>query len=485
MEAMIIFRDWFHQPTIESEPDLGQALSKLKARLSRRFAGFTSYEFLPLGFVDASKDELQALVEDPLIQYVIEVSDGWRHYRETFEIVLNALNALRSQTGHQLFEWYTHIVHGGTLPHNDFEGGWWPPRGGYPRLKDFISGRIEADDSLVLGATPAWMPVINLSVQPAGVIHEVNDPVLFAFAAISQTHLIVVAAGNGGPKPASLNPWAASEAVLSVGATDDEEGSRLWDRSSRGNPDGKSRGPDLVAWGQATSGDFGTSYAAPNVAMMGVFCSALLAQVQHAWLLARDRRDIGVPLMGWGLVDVSDQTLDVPERLETPALPILGVRLDVMVQALREVEIRVALEPPLLKKIILKAARPMPGYHKHEVGAGFIRDDLVIEYLATMTVGDVVRWFSPEAHLRGDLAQEPAFVKNELQALAQVVRRSAPAWFWDVDRESFIVNGRIVTPAGSDFDSILRASLKRRRVLAGHAYDVIFTGLTEEEREKG
>ncbi len=30
MEAMIVFRDWFHQPTFEAEPQLAQALIDFK-----------------------------------------------------------------------------------------------------------------------------------------------------------------------------------------------------------------------------------------------------------------------------------------------------------------------------------------------------------------------------------------------------------------------------------------------------------------------
>jgi hypothetical protein len=234
MEAMIIFRDWFHQPTIESEPKLGYALQDLKASLANRFASFISFEFIPLGFLNAPLDELQVLANSPLVRAVLKVSEGWRQYPEAFKTVLNSLNALRSQTGHQVFGWYNHVGNGRELPHNDFEGGWWPPRKGYPRLQDSTSGQIGADDNLCLGAPPAWMPVINLSIRPAGVIYEVNDPVKIALAAIAETHLIVVAAGNDGPEADTLNPWAASEAVLSVGATDDERGSRLAEYSSRG-----------------------------------------------------------------------------------------------------------------------------------------------------------------------------------------------------------------------------------------------------------
>lgn len=469
MDAMLIFRDWFHEPTLMSEPQLASALKHLMTRIADRFPSFVSYDFLPLGFINASEDELQALVAEanPLIQYAIGVSNGWRRYPGLYKTVLNSLNALRSQTGYQVYQWIPSISLGGKLPNNDFVGGWWPPQKGYPHL-DFKSGQIEADDTLILGASPAWMPVMNMSIKPANIVYEPTDPVLLALILIAQTHLIVVAAGNDGPAVGTLNPWCLTESVLSVGATDDKEGARLADSSSRGFPDGHKPGPDLVAWGAGPSGDFGTSYAAPRVAMMGVFCAALCAQVQHAGALAHDIRDSGVPLMGWGLIDSSDQTLALPGRLDVPALPILGVRWEVMSEALGEVDFRIAIDPSLLKKIILEAARPMPGYHAYEVGAGFISETLLLEHLATITVGEVVRWFDPDVHLRKRLARELAFNQGELEALAQVVQRTAPTWFWDIDLEKFIVNGsRQITWTAAEADSIIKS----------HAYKVASAGL--------
>jgi hypothetical protein len=82
-------------------------------------------------------------------------------------------------------------------------------------------------------------------------------------------------------------------------------------------------------------------------------------------------------------------------------------------------------------------------------------------------VGDVVRWFAPEARLRRTLEQELAFSTDEIEVLAQVVRRTAPTWFWDINRERFIVNGSEIRSAVSDIESLIK----------GHAYKVADTGI--------
>jgi hypothetical protein len=477
MEVMILFRDWFYQPTLEAEPNLGQELSDLRAGLARQFSSFSSYDFLPLGFMEASEAEVRMLASSRLIRFIMPASDGWKFHRDTFQIVLSGLNALRSQTGYQVFQWYLHVANGGTLPDDRFEGGWWPPHSGYPRVGDLTSGRLEADGGLVLGAAPAWLPVINLSLEPTGVAYEANDPVGFALASMAPTHLVVIAAGNRGSQAAAMNPWAASEGSLAVGATEDEAGARLAPYSSRGSPDNQVRGPDVVTWGETRSGARGTSFAAPRVAMMGVLCAALMAQVQYAWLLAQGVREYGVPLMGWGLLDL-ENVQDLPERLEAPALPILGVRLEAMVQALREVNTRISLQPAILKRLLLAAARPMPGYGRNEVGAGYISEALLLEHLAKVTVGEVVRWFNPQAPVRPALASELAFDEAGLHALSQITRRTAPTWFWDYARRAFIVNGRIVPFTGAEFnyDTFRQSIFAARNGAAGHGFSVVDTG---------
>jgi hypothetical protein len=326
---------------------------------------------------------------------------------------------------------------------------------GYPVLTGG-PGRwgIELDERLDWPAPPIVLPVINISVGPPTPRMPAvdNDIGLLAIRlAAAQNILMVLAAGNCGQLGAdSMQAWARPAYVLAVGATDDAAGRDLADYSGRGLPGDSASGPDLVAHGVSDLDSYtrGTSFAAPHVTFCALLIAAALLQLRRELLVAQGQPPFGVPLVGAGIVDrFGARIWGIGSRaLRINALPIAGVSAQAVASAHAAatkagITLSVTSSSALLRSLLIRFARPVPGYGMHEVGAGFIDVRLVIEGLTRLTAADLLAWQQPAGQqtlpdtVRAQLEGITLFDPVTLPVLATLVDLSAVRFVYDRDTQ--------------------------------------------------
>lgn len=305
---------------------------------------------------------------------------------------------------------------------------------------------LDFDSNLDWPTAPAALPIINLSVGPASIrMPETgNDLALLALRLTGSHLLAVVAAGNCGRcGHGSMSAWARNEVVLSVGATTSADGNVLADYSSRGIPEDPASGPDLAAYGASAldPNKVGTSFAAPRVSGCARLVVAAFLQVRRLVLLARGAPPHGVPLVGLGIIDAYGSKIWGPPRSlpPIPGLPITGASetaVQAVLNALASVGAQIQVLPTqrFLRSFLLGCARTMPQYGPHEVGAGFLDEDLTIAGLSAVTGAQLADWFAdrplPE-DVRAALSTHRIFEPTALDALRAVVSMAGPVFAYD------------------------------------------------------
>lgn len=454
MHIIIGLEDWYTPPHIDLE--VGRRVEVARATLAERYPDVRLYEFLPVATLQVDDlRELDRVVGIAGVTFAMEATSamdvpGAARY---YDRMLSALSAIRSESGYQRYAWTSAASEDAKFPHDGWVGGIWPS-GPYPSL-DRSGWLLREDRGLSRWASPAQISVLSLSIAPPGRLpSELNDPVRFAIASVSRSHVIVVAAGNQGPGHGTMNAWAADSDVLAVGALDGD--GRLWEGSSRGAPN--AAGPDVVADG-VVPGDIGTSYAAPRVALLAMFCVAVISELNAALQQAQDRI-LGVPLEALAVIDVSPQTLEVElggtwPRVGIPALPMVALHRNLTVAAFRAVLpsflaahggkglVDLPIAPQRITDVIAAAARPVPGAEPWEAGAGAVDADGVIEHFASATIADVIRWLGFDPAALGSARDKPAFERDGLARLLELVRLSRPVYAWDVRHGRFVLGSEL------------------------------------------
>ncbi len=325
---------------------------------------------------------------------------------------------------------------------------------GFDRLaeKEFLQRNLEPGEQEVIGGSkgppptqPALMPVVNFSVGPVSdaYVSRREDPVNLATLTLADNQLVVVAAGNSGAADVeTVSAWAEPDWVLSVGGTADRAGTTLAPKSSRGVAGQPQSGPDVVAYGASGLDETrtGTSYAAPRVTELAMLLAAVVLQVRRIWLTVLGNQPPGIELVGAGFVDVG---FDAFGRSYEPVVGLPPAGLDE--QACLEcfevasgagVETNVIGSPQLLRRLLIASARPIPGYAAHEVGAGFLDRDVVLDWLAARNGLDVLGWFTSEPvdadhPAAAELARRHPFDRDSLAGLHSAVVNTWPLWCYD------------------------------------------------------
>ena len=181
--------------------------------------------------------------------------------------------------------------------------------------------------------------VVNCSFS-ANTVYDSNDPVNVATRMLTQAGInVVFSAGNSGPGPNTLNPYAVAPWVVSVGATDTQ--GRLASFSSRGD---------------FASGLFRPTLVAPGTRVVSVRGSGI-ANVTGAQGLASadtDRLTAGeIPYY----TTASGTSFSAPQVAGTIALML---------------EANPTLTPAEVRSILQLTATPLPPYYSHEVGTGML-----------------------------------------------------------------------------------------------------------------
>jgi hypothetical protein len=252
--------------------------------------------------------------------------------------------------------------------------------------------------------------VINISISPGSYPFEATEPMNIAMRIASEKGFnIVVAVGNSGPKQNTLNPWSVAPWVIGVGASD-QSGKELWERSSIGIPDHPFYHPTVVTHGKdvpvlvpqtvdlekdKTHGtkvvsialavvkgdgeglDSGTSLAAPSVSRICLYIIKFIDILDTTNRLLKKISQTGV-------IDLNDAMI-----LSTmEPLPKLFYELNQ-----HNLDYTVTSSPSLVKQFITSMAKPMPEYSLHQVGAGFVSDDIAKAYLSKFSTRDFISFF--------------------------------------------------------------------------------------------
>ena len=246
--------------------------------------------------------------------------------------------------------------------------------------------------NISLGPPPAMLPLP----------YREREPISLAFQKAARAgQLVVMSAGNAGPKDDTLNPWCLSPTVVCVGAAT-EDGSKLWERSSRGRPGDPVYRPSIVAPGvdvitthppeipktremlaAEKRVDFdkrvppdkrdrytvvsGSSFAAGHVSGAAAQVFFYLGNVRDE-LLARGERE---PKIAVTYAQAPLRTRDAQVRTRR----LIGEVKDsgsyfVVTYPARP-------DPLVVKQILLDSALPMANYREHEVGSGFVHQEII------------------------------------------------------------------------------------------------------------
>jgi serine protease AprX len=197
---------------------------------------------------------------------------------------------------------------------------------------------IEGFDYILWKQQELGIKVVNCSFS-ADTLPDTDDPVNIASKMLTDRGVSVVfSAGNNGPGPDTLNPYAMMPWVISVGATDEE--GRLADFSSRGSL-AKMSGPSLVAPGVNV-----ISLRATGVGLEGLLGLGLRGDL--SLLSVQDMLNYTVG---------SGTSFSAPQVTGTIALML---------------DVNPSLTPAQISDILLRTATPLPNYYRFEVGAGML-----------------------------------------------------------------------------------------------------------------
>ncbi|QYO66347.1 S8 family serine peptidase [Leptolyngbya sp. 7M] len=179
--------------------------------------------------------------------------------------------------------------------------------------------------------------IVNCSFS-ADVPFDLNDPVNIGTKMLVDVGInVVFSAGNNGPGTGTLNPYARAPWVIGVGASDRD--GKLAKFSSRGSFGGELNAPSLVA---------------PGVSVASIRSLVTLT----------------------GSLGVLDADLSRLSLLELPFYTTASGTSFSAPQVAGAIALMLEADPNLtpaeVKDILLRSATPMPGYYKHEVGAGML-----------------------------------------------------------------------------------------------------------------
>jgi subtilisin family serine protease len=254
--------------------------------------------------------------------------------------------------------------------------------------------------------------VANISLAPPptllGSRFDPDEPMNLATRAAAAGDVVVVfAAANYGPAEDSLNPWSVAPWVLSVGAAS-EDGERLADFSSRGIPRDLLYRPTVVAPGidrivahprkvPKTQEQLeaekrigfskrvpwlkrahytvvsGTSFACPEVSGVAGQIIYYIEQLKRQVLQARAEIP---PDATWAQIYTHRRAAPLDDRLTISR--VAGKLAQSGGASTGSYPFQSS--PAVVKQIIMDMALDMPGYQPHEVGAGFVSQQVALHY---------------------------------------------------------------------------------------------------------
>lgn len=199
---------------------------------------------------------------------------------------------------------------------------------------------LEGFDYLLTNGPALGVRVVNCSFS-AETVYDANDPVNIATKLLTEHGInIVFSAGNSGPGPHTLNPYAMAPWVISVGATDD--GGRLASFSSRG--------------------DFGSPLSHPTIVAPGVSVISLRSATSPSVEGALGVES-GADAQRLTAAELPYYTTSSGTSFSAPQ--VAGA-IALMLEA------NPFLTPSQVRDILQRSATPLPPYYAFEAGAGML-----------------------------------------------------------------------------------------------------------------
>lgn len=251
--------------------------------------------------------------------------------------------------------------------------------------------------------------VLNISLGPRLLAYEENHPLQVATrSAVNQGFPVVIAAGNRGPKPNTMQSLACAPWVISVGAADKNR--KLLETSSRGTPNRIS--PTLIAPGAdmpivgTRDFDAGTSFATAYVSGMVLLTTKILTLLLSDMRRTADGDNFLLSLsIDRPVCGLIDSGID-PEALPRYEPNLYHGEKSIQVSHTDEQHLwhlamqdflqqqgithQPNLTPELIKRVLTLAAIPMSDYEAHEVGAGYLDLSVLHQFFREFTPSRLV-----------------------------------------------------------------------------------------------
>ncbi len=193
----------------------------------------------------------------------------------------------------------------------------------------------------------------------------------------------------------------------------------------------------------------GTSFAAPRVANLACFIFDAILQVHRVLCFVKSPDEaLGVPIVGWGMIDKADGANIGLSRENLNAMPFLGVKEASLTKAFRSllsrgIDVWMTIHAIPVRTILLRAAKSIPNRETHEIGSGFISEQIVLDYLEKMSFSELLDLFCDDLAERGinkGFENVKVFDRDELVELLAIARRARPIWTYDYLTPKFFVN---------------------------------------------
>lgn len=130
-----------------------------------------------------------------------------------------------------------------------------------------------------------------------------------------------------------------------------------------------------------------------------------------------------------------------------PGLPFVGPSVRAISELASHVTMsadELGLRPtaPVLRRMLVAAAIPVEGYESHQVGAGYLDEEIFVPWIQHLSWGRLLEITATTAiDLPAPLAASRAFDPLGVAQLAQIVHLYRHGWFWSLDSAQ-LVRGR-------------------------------------------
>jgi hypothetical protein len=253
---------------------------------------------------------------------------------------------------------------------------------------------------------------------------------------------VVMSAGNDGPVPGLVNPWALARGVLIAGATD-AQGTRLWSRSSRFAQNSSQAQAFFVAHGENTIGalplgqqktaeqltaerdiDLAAIVGPEHVAHYSVasgtsFAAATLSRaicLVHQAIATLKARASTNAAVGTATLEpfvrayidsgfdrrhpvFANRLADERRHFGPPSYPLTAQRKQQFWNLLvgNAIDLNMRYSPASVEQVLGRSARPVKGLDQDAVGAGFVSWQAIAETLRDLKMSDLVDLFGDAA----------------------------------------------------------------------------------------